>query len=445
MSFNITSDGSPTPRKGPPKFSMPTRDLRVDTSPEALGQAVGGISQHHYPPAFFRTFGQPLTNNVQGVRRPIGSSALSNQTILQTNTSIDESKASQNHTISAKALVNTLLDRHHHGHPSPPNSFESDSFRADWRFQKSKGRDEQSVVVDSLLQRFPGRSSPPEQYNSSSDSVPITPATDRFSATPPSSMENSVLVDASELRQLKDELNAARLEVNRMSQELHSQQVARSTIEHLSQSSEADYGYSGDVTEQTLAQLQNNFNASARASTGWGNDPTRLPYNNNNNFDGSFASAPYQSQARQQVGQQDFRRNGYLNEPTHFPLDQSFRSTGMANGGLMNSGMSNSFNAGMTNNMNNPPSRPGSAFDPRYTQYAMPQVHASGYPAPIGTMPSRLSPNACEFNAVNGMGPSPWNNQVRKLRSCRQSTLLTIHRCLIMRWLLLSMSLLSSQ
>lgn len=269
-----------------------------------------------------------------------------------------------------------------------------------------ESHDEPSVM-DSLLQRLNGRSSPPDQYNSSSGSVPITPATtDDFASTPPSSMDNSVLlVDAFELQKLKTELEEARNEVTRMNQEMHSHQVARSTMEHLSQSSEADYSYSGDVTEQTLTQLQNRFNASTRPAMGaWGTEPVRPAIINNN----SFGPPAYQAQPRPPVPQANYRRNEYLNEPTHFPLNQSFRSSGLS-GGLMN-GMSNSF-SGMGNNISNPPSRPGSAFDPMYNQYAMPPMQAPGYPAPVGVIGSRLSPDANEFNVANGLGPSPWNSQ----------------------------------
>jgi hypothetical protein len=265
---------------------------------------------------------------------------------------------------------------------------------------------DESSVMDSLLQRLNGRSSPPDQYNSSAGSVPITPATDEFASTPPSSMDNSVLlVDAFELQKLKTDLVEAKNEVNRMSQEMHSQQVARSTMDHLSQSSDTDYNYTGDVTEQTLTQLQNKFNASTRVNTSWGNEPVRPTYNNSNNF----GPPAYQVQARPPVNQTSYRRNEYLNEPTHFPLNQSFRSSGIG-GGLM-AGMSNSF-SGLSNNISNPPSRPGSAFDPMFNQYAMPPMQASGYPASVGTIGSRLSPDANEFNVGNGMAPSPWNSQV---------------------------------
>lgn len=223
-----------------------------------------------------------------------------------------------------------------------------------------------------------------------------------------------LLVDACELQKLRLELQEARNEVNRMNQEMHSQHVARSTIEHLGQSSEADYGYTGDVTEQTLTQLQNKFNASTCANYSWGNEPIRPPYSSN-----SSIGTTYQTQARPPPVQSGHRRNGFLNEPIHFPLDQSFRGSGMS-GGLSN-GMSNSFTSGMTStighSLGKPPSRPGSAFDPLYNQYAAPQMYAAAQMAPVGTMGSTLSPGASEFNVAMGLGPSPWNSQVGNLNT----------------------------
>jgi hypothetical protein len=79
MSFNITSNGSPTPRKDTTRFSRAAGDLRIDTSPELLGQAVGGYKQNHYPYALHRAFGSSLTANMQGPKRPLGVSNFGNQ------------------------------------------------------------------------------------------------------------------------------------------------------------------------------------------------------------------------------------------------------------------------------------------------------------------------------------------------------------------------------
>ena len=258
--------------------------------------------------------------------------------------------------------------------------------------QKNKveqGGHDDATLVDTLLQRLNERSSPHDLFGSSSNgSFPLTPATDEYMTGTPNTESGPTFVDSAELRKLKAELNEARNEVARMNQELHSTHVAKSTVEHLSQSSEADYAYSEEVTEQTLAQLQNKFNAASRTSYAWGNE-SRPFYNA-----GVQPAFPnMQAPPRPPMVQQNYRgRNNYLNEPTHFPLDQGFR------GG------------------SNPPSRPGSAFDsPAYNQYVGPQMYQPYQPTPIGPvgpMGARLSPEASEFNVDAAMGPSPWNSQV---------------------------------
>jgi hypothetical protein len=252
----------------------------------------------------------------------------------------------------------------------------------------------------------------------------MTPATEDFASTPPTEMDNSiVLVEAIELQKLKLELQEARNEINRVNQEMHSQNVARSTMEHLSQSSEADYGYSDDVTEQTLASLQNRFNASTRSNYGWGSGSARPSHMSSTGF-GALHPPQTQVQTRSQPAQAGYRRPGYLNEPTHFPLDQSFRNTGMTNNisNGMNNGMpssmyngsNNGIGMGVSSGLSNPPSRPSSAFDPGYNQYAMPPMYPIGHPTPIGTLSSSLSADANEFSFGNNIASSPWNSQVSR-------------------------------
>ena len=207
----------------------------------------------------------------------------------------------------------------------------------------------------------------------------------------PNTEPDSVLVESVELRKLRAELLEARSEVARINQELHSTHVAKSTVEHLGQSSEADYAYSDEVSEQTITQLQNKFNAANRTNYAWGNEPR--PFYN---AGAQQAFPSMQAPARPPMPQQTYRgRNNYLNEPTHFPLDQGFR------GG------------------SNPPSRPASAFDPpMYNQYVGPQMYTPYQPTPVGPvgpvgpMGARLSPEASEFSVNAAMGPSPWNSQV---------------------------------
>jgi hypothetical protein len=146
-------------------------------------------------------------------------------------------------------------------------------------------------VVDSLLQRLSDHSSPLNQPdgvklaasgelrgsnpglpndNSSNGSVPITPGTEEFVVTPSTEPETQpVVIDAVDLRRLKNELEDARNEVARMNQELHTTHQIKSTFDHaIGQSSEADYYYKGDVTEQTISHLQSKFNASTRPGFG---------------------------------------------------------------------------------------------------------------------------------------------------------------------------------
>jgi hypothetical protein len=61
---------------------MAPGDLKIDTSPEVLGQAVGGFSQNHNPYAFYRAFGSSLTANMQGAKRPLGASTLGSQAMM---------------------------------------------------------------------------------------------------------------------------------------------------------------------------------------------------------------------------------------------------------------------------------------------------------------------------------------------------------------------------
>lgn len=275
--------------------------------------------------------------------------------------------------------------------------------------QLKKDTPDESNPMDSLLKRLNDRSSPQGQFAATHGSIPITPATDECASTPPTELTDPVLlVDASEILKLRQDLQMARNEVTRMSQEMHSQQMTRATMEHLTQSSETDYSYAGDITEQTLTQLQNRFNASTRNNNGWDHQAVRPGYGTANSF------GSYQAQPRLPIQQSNLRRNGPLNEPTHFPLDQSFRNNGMNLG--MSGGMNSSFTSAMGgsfgNGLSNPPSRPDSAFDPLYDQYSMSSLYGHGQLAPIGTMANRLSPDAAEFNAPHGIAPSPWNSQV---------------------------------
>lgn len=94
MSFNITSSGSPTPRKGASRFSQPG-DLELDTSQEALSQFGGAVSHNHFPYTISRPFGVSLTSQMQGMKLPLGTSTLGNQPMLPQQNAFEGYKVSQ--------------------------------------------------------------------------------------------------------------------------------------------------------------------------------------------------------------------------------------------------------------------------------------------------------------------------------------------------------------
>ncbi|KAF2121253.1 armadillo-type protein [Lophiotrema nucula] len=439
--------------------------------------------QYFYP----RSFHSSLTSGLQGVKRP-GSNSHDAPAPLGTSTRSNRVVA------PPQQLPKLTANKGMEGFKKP---------------KVESNHEDQASVVDSLLQRLSEHSSPYDQKNgktasvaemenakhngtkdfdnSSNESVPITPATDNFVATPTTEPDSHpIVVDSAELHQLKRELENARNEVHRMNQELHTTHLTKSTLDQtVGQSSEADYNYyKGEVTEQTISQLQSKFNASTRPGYGrqeswplpedalsdksdnvstkgfagqaiWGNgmrQPTGMtasigqqyPNSNSANSAGAWnpdasrsfygnvsntginpntsAFGPIQPQPRPSTSQSGFRGRGFLNEPTHFPLDQSYRSA-------LNS---------------NPPTRPGSAFDTyRCGQFSGYNNGAGGMSptlAPLSMAPmgmygsgntatpyqtrlaggygTRLSPEAAEFSvdakfALDGMTPTPWNSQVK--------------------------------
>lgn len=80
---------------------MAAGDLKIDTSPEVLGQAVRGFGQNHYPYAQCRAFGTPLTPNMQAVKRPIGVSTLGAQQPMQPQQNAFEGYKVSDHPTSA--------------------------------------------------------------------------------------------------------------------------------------------------------------------------------------------------------------------------------------------------------------------------------------------------------------------------------------------------------
>lgn len=306
----------------------------------------------------------------------------------------------------------------------------------------------------------------------------VTPASDRFASTPTAGScdASSGMPDAAEFLRLKQQLARAQEQIAHMGHELTQQRSIASTIEHaMGPPSEADVNLrAGEITEQTISQLQHALNSSMRpigarqggwttqkdsrsdesgpVSAGvtgrdaniWSNMPRNgyqpesfTPFTQagnpvwNGNNSRPFNNAPVTSAGPAQVygsntvnapvpryGPMPLRVdtsravNGYNNDPAQFhPPDFSMRR-------------------------NNPPSRPGSAFDPRMNFYnafpvgATPSdirsvsppatplpfqaitgnmypPHMPYQPRPIGT---RLSPTAAEFHGE--VVTNPWNAQV---------------------------------
>ena len=84
MSFNLTSDGSPTPRKAVSRFPVPN-DLRLDTSPEVLGFGPVGTRTRQHFSQYVWPGSALLTSTMQGAKRPLVSLTLGNQMMPQPN------------------------------------------------------------------------------------------------------------------------------------------------------------------------------------------------------------------------------------------------------------------------------------------------------------------------------------------------------------------------
>lgn len=69
MSVNISSDGSPTPRKSLPRFSG-ADTLGLETSQEVMGQVVGIRRPYRSSNTSQLRALRPLTSNLQNYKRP---------------------------------------------------------------------------------------------------------------------------------------------------------------------------------------------------------------------------------------------------------------------------------------------------------------------------------------------------------------------------------------
>ncbi|KAL2350451.1 putative meiotic coiled-coil protein 2 [Cryomyces antarcticus] len=299
---------------------------------------------------------------------------------------------------------------------------------------------------------------PSKDYaDSSTGSSSITPASEVYVTTPKTDDGLGEVPDAAEMFRLKKELEAAKHKIARMDQELSQTRITKHTLDQaMGPPSETDFQARGDVTEDTISKLQTAFNASTRppifsrhdswpmqpddsrsdngdalstrgyrdAQGIWGNNAARpgFTYNVTAPVDpwvgrsSAHGMRPpnflpsQQAQRHAPLRIDTFGGGGILlHEPTPFPHDQGPRR------------------------YNGPPSRPGSAFGPRYGGWGHPASASSdaigisppptplsftsmqptmqvSYPTrPVG---SRLSPTAAEFGGdAFSLPPNPWNAQ----------------------------------
>ena len=108
----------------------------------------------------------------------------------------------------------------------------------------------------------------PKYEEGSSSCNLYKPATESFtkiSSEDRNEAGTSQLEDASEILRIKQELAAAKSTISRQEQELAETRKLKHTMDQaMGPPSEADFGISTDITEQTISHLQSSFNASAR-------------------------------------------------------------------------------------------------------------------------------------------------------------------------------------
>jgi hypothetical protein len=111
----------------------------------------------------------------------------------------------------------------------------------------------------------------PKYEERSSSGGLYKPATESFTRTSSKDCNEagkSQLEDASEILRVKQELAAAKSTISRQEQELAETRKLRHTMDQaMGPPSEADFGISTHITEQTISHLQSAFNASVRPFT----------------------------------------------------------------------------------------------------------------------------------------------------------------------------------
>lgn len=111
-----------------------------------------------------------------------------------------------------------------------------------------------------------------DQETSSDGSVPITPASEAFDHVGHHDAEDDTVKvvrpasDVDELARLKRELDAAKNQIARMDEELVQTRITRQSVDQVLRSPSDASVRAPQVSDRTISQLQETFNASARAS-----------------------------------------------------------------------------------------------------------------------------------------------------------------------------------
>jgi hypothetical protein len=286
---------------------------------------------------------------------------------------------------------------------------------------------------------------PAREYDTSSrtssDTIPVTPASDMFVTTPTTDPDVDNMQNPSEIMRLRKELEATRTKLARVDQELHATRLTTSTFNQaLGTPSEADFPhYKGDVTEHTISKLQNAFNAATRPvarQEAW-------PLQDDNHSEASEALSAGAFNRGQAIWGNGMRPALGINVPAGTQQQQYHAPTAMGNNWSNANGVRPYFNTNVNLGMTaqpygvappqqrpssgprmdsfrgnqflnepthfpldrgarggmNPPSRPSSAFDVRYgNQFAH-------YPTPSVATTGNLSPTTLGQMGGPPMGP----------------------------------------
>ena len=279
-----------------------------------------------------------------------------------------------------------------------------------------------------------GSSTQHEKEDSTTSSVLLTPATDSFSNIDGNDFEDTVKLDAAEMRRLKQELDAAKSQIARQNQELEQSRVMKHTFDQA-----VGPAPELNLTERAINSLQSAFAANipqrpafGRQQNTWGHaEDARSDVSNPISAGSLNASQPIWSNSRLAMSQGQVLPSLVLPQQQHMPqrvwsgpaspISGMNEYANFQNGPGLRRVNAQTNRAGVlfgqprtnpwdmyagdipANNVMNPSSS--------YQPMGMFQAPIQYQPRPIGTP---LSPTAAEFTSDQTTG-GPWNNAVSKI------------------------------